>query len=135
MASYIKKNRIVLLITGIVLVGLSVLLSSHEKMKDITKTDPIKTSRSIISPHKGNMQPDFDFGKFPLYFIKNQGQFNQKAGFYVKTSHCTLWITQEGLVFDRIKEVEKTTPRPFGAPLSRATHPVRSSRPPLSRGE
>jgi hypothetical protein len=121
MASYIKKNRIVLLITGIVLVGLSVLLSSHEKMKDITKTDPIKTSRSIIPPHKGNMQPDFDFGKFPLYFIKNQGQFNQKARFYVKTSHCTLWVTQEGLVFDRIKEVEKTHPDPSGHP-SREQH-------------
>jgi hypothetical protein len=103
MASYIKKNRIVLLIVGIVLVGLSVLLSSHEKMKDITKTNPIKTSRSIKPPHKGNMQPDFDFGKFPLYFIKNQGQFNQKARFYVKTSHCTLWITREGLLFDAIR--------------------------------
>ncbi len=81
MASYIKKNRIVLLIAGIVLVGLFVNLSSYERMKNIAKTDPIKTSQGIKPPHKGNMQQDFDFGKFPLYFIKNQGQFNQKARF------------------------------------------------------
>lgn len=103
MASYIKKNRIVLLIAGIVLVGLFVHLSSQEKMEDIANTDSIKTSRGIKPPHKGNIQPDFDFGKFPLYFIKNQGQCNQKARFYAKTSHYPLWITREGLVFDTIR--------------------------------
>jgi len=104
MASYIKKNPIVPLIAGIVLVGLFAHLSSREKMKDITNLGPIKTSRGIEPPYKGDIQPDFDFGKFPLYFIENKGQVNQKARFYAKTLHYTLWITREGLVFDSVKQ-------------------------------
>ncbi|MGD2085496.1 MAG: GEVED domain-containing protein [Candidatus Aminicenantes bacterium] len=40
------------------------------------------------------------FGNVPLYFIPNKGQMNGKALFYAKTPGYTLWITQQGLVFD-----------------------------------
>ncbi|HLP60425.1 MAG TPA: SBBP repeat-containing protein [Candidatus Deferrimicrobium sp.] len=43
---------------------------------------------------------DFNFGDVPLYFISNQGQVNQEAGFYAQTSKYVLWLTKEGLVFD-----------------------------------
>ncbi|MCJ7589186.1 MAG: SBBP repeat-containing protein [Candidatus Aminicenantes bacterium] len=45
-----------------------------------------------------NKEPDF--GKIPLYFIPNRGQADQGALFYAKTSHYTLWLTTEGLIFD-----------------------------------
>jgi hypothetical protein len=35
-----------------------------------------------------------------LYFIPNKGQVNPEARFYAKTSHYTLWMTKQGLVFD-----------------------------------
>jgi hypothetical protein len=41
-----------------------------------------------------------DFGRIPLYFIPNKGQVDGKARFYAKTSRYTLWMTNEGLVFD-----------------------------------
>jgi len=49
-----------------------------------------------------NKEPDF--GKIPLYFIPNRGQADQGALFYAKTSHYTLWLTTEGLIFDAPKK-------------------------------
>lgn len=46
------------------------------------------------------VKPDLDFGAFPLYFTLNKGQVNQKARFYARASRYTLWLTNEGLVFD-----------------------------------
>ncbi|MGD2091925.1 MAG: SBBP repeat-containing protein [Candidatus Aminicenantes bacterium] len=56
---------------------------------------------------KGSLRPDINFGKIPLYFVANQGQVNEKAVFYAKTSRYTLWLTKEGLVFDSMKKVEE----------------------------
>ena len=38
----------------------------------------------------------------PLYFIENNGQANPRAGFYAKTPDFTLWLSGDGLVFDKI---------------------------------
>jgi hypothetical protein len=50
-----------------------------------------------------------DFGRIPLYFIPNTGQFKEGALFHADTSLYTLWVTREGLVFDRVKEVQSNT--------------------------
>lgn len=50
-----------------------------------------------------------DFGNIPLYFIPNEGQVDARARFYAKTSRYTLWMTHEGLVFDRILRDPKPT--------------------------
>jgi len=53
------------------------------------------------------------FREFPLHFIANQGQLNEKVKFYSRTSNYTLWLTKEELVFDSIKkEEQKTTVKP-----------------------
>jgi hypothetical protein len=44
------------------------------------------------------------FGKIPLYFIPNQGQFSGEAEFFAKTSGYALWLTKTGLVFDSIRQ-------------------------------
>ena len=49
---------------------------------------------------KNRVQADFRTGRIPLYFIQNQGQYNQAARFYARASRYTLWLTGEGLVFD-----------------------------------
>jgi hypothetical protein len=54
-----------------------------------------------------NLSLNPDFGKIPLYFIPNEGQVDEKALFYAKTSGYTLWLTEEGLVFDSARRIEK----------------------------
>ncbi len=44
-----------------------------------------------------------DFAGVPLYFAANKGQVASPALFYAKASRYTLWLTEEGLVFDSFK--------------------------------
>jgi hypothetical protein len=48
------------------------------------------------------MKIDVDYGKIPLYFIPNEGQVHEQGLFYAKTSGYTLWLTKNGLVFDKM---------------------------------
>ena len=74
-----------------------------------------------------SMQPDH--GKIPLYFIPNEGQVNEKALFYAKTSKYTLWLTKEGLVFDSTIEQDKQDRRDKARHYSESrSHGVTDSR-------
>lgn len=42
-------------------------------------------------------------GSLPLSFIPNRGQFDSGALCAAKTSHYTLWVTENGLIFDSLK--------------------------------
>jgi hypothetical protein len=75
-----------------------------EKMQEINALDLSIKPQDINS--SGAVKPDLNFGKFPLYFIFNKGQVNEKAKFYAKASRYTLWLTKEGLVFDSFKKVK-----------------------------
>jgi len=55
-----------------------------------------------------NLDVDQDYGKMPLYFIPNEGQVDDKALFYAKTSRYKLWLTKQGLVFDSSRRIGKT---------------------------
>jgi hypothetical protein len=92
----------------IVLVGLFCIFASvyseGEGMRDIKELDVGVKTKDIR--FKGAVKPDLNFGKFPLYFIANKGQVNQKAKFYAKASRYTLWLTGTGLVFDSVKKVK-----------------------------
>jgi uncharacterized repeat protein (TIGR01451 family) len=44
-----------------------------------------------------------DWGSLPLYFTANRGQVDGRALFYAKAARYTLWLTEEGLVFDSFK--------------------------------
>jgi hypothetical protein len=43
-------------------------------------------------------------GAAPLYFIANDGQTDAAALFYAHTPSYTIWLTREGLIFDRIEK-------------------------------
>ncbi len=51
-----------------------------------------------------------DFGSIPLYFTANRGQVDGRALFYAKASRYTLWLTEEGLVFDSFKSESPKAP-------------------------
>lgn len=59
-------------------------------------------SRSDQAQLTHDMKIDVDYGKIPFYFIPNEGQVHEQALFYAKTSGYTLWLTRNGLIFDRI---------------------------------
>jgi hypothetical protein len=50
-------------------------------------------------------------GPAPLAFIANAGQADGRALFYARTSGYTLWLTREGLVFDRVEQGAPGGPR------------------------
>lgn len=60
----------------------------------------------------GNSNPNADFGEIPLYFIPNEGQLDEAALFYAKTSRYTLWLTKEGLVFDSTRKIGEESTGP-----------------------
>jgi hypothetical protein len=51
-----------------------------------------------------------DFGSLPLYFTTNRGQVDGRALFYAKAARYTLWLTEEGLVFDSFKSEHAEAP-------------------------
>jgi len=48
-----------------------------------------------------------EFGNIPLYFIPNEGQVDKQALYYAKARDYTLWMTEEGLVFDSTRSTGK----------------------------
>jgi len=55
---------------------------------------------SSVKIPDGKVKWDLGFGKLPLYFISNEGQVDARARFYAVTPHYTLWMTENGLLFD-----------------------------------
>jgi hypothetical protein len=53
---------------------------------------------------------NIDFGSIPLYFTANRGQVDGRALIYSKASCYTLWLTEEGLVFDSFKSERPEAP-------------------------
>ncbi len=56
--------------------------------------------------------------KSPLAFIANEGQFDSRAKFFVRTCGQTAWFTEAGLVFD-LQRVKPGTEKPPGDVISR----------------
>ena len=84
--------------------------TSHQ----VKNADPKSLKQEIIN--QPAVRPDISFGKIPLYFIANEGQVHRKAKFYAKASRYTLWLTEEGLVFDSCTRTETRQER-AGNPL------------------
>jgi hypothetical protein len=116
------NRRIVSLVSIFIFVGLLYIPASvsigSEKIGDIKRAGSQIKPQGLQPPYngEGKVQLDMNFGKFPLYFIINKGQVNKKAKFYAKASRYTLWLTNEGLVFDCVKTVKTTHPALPGHP-------------------
>jgi hypothetical protein len=93
------KKYFIFVLAG--LTGLFLVYGSREKGANIAKDLNL---RGKPAENVGKLKRDVHFGKIPLYFIHNKGQVNKKAAFYAKTSRYTLWLTKEGLVFDRFRK-------------------------------
>jgi hypothetical protein len=68
----------------------------------------IGVAASATAPQVGPAAPQaapqpVSFDKLPLDFIPNRGEADPEARYYVRTGHYTLWLTQDGLIFDSTK--------------------------------
>jgi hypothetical protein len=101
------RKKDILLLVFVMLAGLLLLFVSRSVSSEKLPTG-IDIKNLDLSAATKNMQPGtavkpgIDFFKLPLYFIVNKGQVHEKAKFYAKASRYTLWLTEAGLVFDRI---------------------------------
>ncbi len=114
------KHSLILILGVSLWLVLMPLTAGHEaglskETAPVRALEPIKGPGSIAAQPLGlGCQPNF--GKVPLYFIPNRGQVNENARFYAKTSRYTLWMTKQGLVFDRIRSTQPQQGSP--SPLS-----------------
>jgi len=81
------------------LLALSVSITTWSGSAVIGQTDSILRAGKTAIDHS-SVSRDLDFGKIPLYFIPNRGQFDEQASFCARTSRYALWITPQGLAFD-----------------------------------
>jgi len=88
----------------VLLIFLSIQGSTSLEQKNQIQSNQAQL-KSKDSSQNLNLSPDF--GKIPLYFIPNRGQVDETALFYARTSRYTLWLTEEGLVFDSTRRTKK----------------------------
>jgi hypothetical protein len=69
------------------------------------------------------------FGNIPLYFIPNKGQVQKNAKFYAKTPRYTLWMTNEGLMFDTIRKTSLNGREELKRDVSRVIFPGANKNP------
>jgi len=101
-----KLKRLIVL-SFIVLAGMIFFSASNATMQDIHYSQSKVKMPGDQSSSGTVVKRNPDFGNIPLYFIPNQGQVNEKARFYAKTSRYTLWMTKEGLIFDSIRKTKE----------------------------
>ncbi|MCP4219172.1 MAG: hypothetical protein GY765_31340 [bacterium] len=94
-----------LLKTKFKLIVLVALIFTFAAMNGDMKKTPVKIQKQDI---KSRVNVNMNWGKMPLYFITNKGQTNATAKYYAKASRYTLWLTQQGLVFDSYKRKENS---------------------------
>ena len=100
-----KKRIYLLLVVFLVLFQIQGSPGLVEK-DQIQSTQNIQVEKKPVENITNKLQLSQNYGKIPLYFIPNKGQVDDQALFYANTSRYTLWITNQGLVFDSFKRAE-----------------------------
>jgi endonuclease/exonuclease/phosphatase family metal-dependent hydrolase len=85
------------------------ILSSIQGLTDLEQKNQVQLNKAQLESNKSrqNFSIDPDFGNFPLHFIPNKGQVDERALFYARASKYTLWLTEDGLVFDSSRRLKK----------------------------
>ncbi len=64
--------------------------ASRSQRRSSSPSQPAQPERARVSEA---------FGKLPLYFIENRGQFDERVAYYLQGSDKTVYFTAEGLTF------------------------------------
>jgi hypothetical protein len=92
------KMLLLLLVLGSV-IGTITIHGGKESFQKVQDIPSVSTDTKQISYN------------LPLYFVPNRGQFNPKVKYYTASGRYTMWLTAEGLVFDRKKRTGQKTMR------------------------
>ena len=114
-----RVNFSSVLLRGSVIAGILLLVGQGQPEMGVASGKDQSISRSVlsavpglpVSPNEAKVKQNLSYGNIPLHFVPNQGQVNEAARFYARTSRYTLWLTAEGLVFDRSVSKEKPADR------------------------
>ena len=71
-----------------------------------TILSPLITFAELSQSHKAQLVENY--GKIPLSFTVNQGQFDSKVKFTTRGNGCTMFFTQEGTTFLLSREKEES---------------------------
>jgi hypothetical protein len=104
-----QEGNVTKLILKISFLFVLLILLSIQGTTSLEQKNPIQSNQTQFKNEElsRNISLDTDFGKIPLYFVPNRGQVDETALFYAKTSSYTLWLTEEGLVFDSTRRIKK----------------------------
>lgn len=84
--------------------SLSVLVVGCAVVTASRSPSPIQSSQASVDESRGFTAHRVGAGeRLPLVFIENQGQVDARARFYARTGDQTLWLTDEGIVFDMVR--------------------------------
>ncbi len=101
-----KNSAVLLGALGIVLFSVSGNPGAQSKALSISETHP---------PAAASVRVETDFGRIPLYFIRNQGQVDGRVAYYVQGKDKTLYFTAEGVTLTMTRAPEQKTEFPFPA--------------------
>jgi len=79
-------------------VGMAPITTTHQNME-------------ITAVQKANLKNSY--GKLPLYFIKNNGQINEKISFYERSAGHGTFFTSDGLILSLTKKEDKADKASF----------------------
>jgi predicted ester cyclase len=99
MINFTKKIPFLFVFILLFSINCSVCIESKNQGQAYQAKKNLQTSKGLATAP--------DYGKLPLYFIPNQGQVDNKALFYAKASTYTLWLTNNGLIFDSTRRIKK----------------------------
>ncbi|MCP5108009.1 MAG: hypothetical protein GY950_31760, partial [bacterium] len=106
-------------LTVVVLLGLLFIFAAAPK----NRPRDIKGVKDI-----SGVKPHIHHREFPLHFIANKGQVNEKAAYYARAAGYTLWLTKEGFVFDSVKKTEIKKKLPHSPHSPHSTHSPKTTR-------
>ncbi|MCK5057852.1 MAG: SBBP repeat-containing protein [Candidatus Aminicenantes bacterium] len=92
-----KENEMKAILITLFILVISITFAQTGKYKN--HGVEIEPGKNINGTNPLGVEPVF--GNIPLYFIPNKGQVSEEVLFYAVTPSYTLWITGQGLVFDR----------------------------------
>jgi len=100
-----KKNTMIAILVGIMMIASGSTIAPGRGLIGPAQIPDIK-----LQPIGNPSGLHLDFGSLPLYFIANRGQVDGRALFYAKAARYTLWLTEQGLVFDSFKSERAEAP-------------------------
>lgn len=93
------KKRIFIGLAAFSLIVLAAASPPQTAISQSSLAAPASLFQKTLRPAEARSISDLDFGKTPLYFIRNQGQMGRNVDFYIQGKDKTIYFAPEGIAF------------------------------------